>query len=100
MQQGEVWARADAPAHALIVSADLYNRAGTGRVVTCPVIPGEPLPHDDYAADAGITTPIRGTILPELVAWMPVSGLSHPLGPIPSDAWQRVDQILRRVLGH
>ncbi|MCK9894095.1 hypothetical protein [Frankia sp. AgB32] len=66
MQQGEVWARADAPAHALIVSADLYNRAGTSRVVVCPVIPGDPLPHDDYAADA----------------------------------WQRVDQILRRILGH
>ncbi|WP_018635914.1 hypothetical protein [Parafrankia elaeagni] len=64
--------------------------------MTCPVIPGEPLPHDDYAADAGITTPIKGTIVPELVAWMPVSGLSHLLGPVPADAWQRIDQILRR----
>ncbi len=84
MRQGEVWARADA----LIVSADMYNNAGTGRVIVCPVIPGDPLPHDDYAADAGITDPLPGTVLPELVAWMP------------TDAWQRVDQILRRTLGH
>ncbi len=100
MQQGEVWARADAPVYVLIVSADMYNSAGTGRVVTCPVIPGDPLPHDDYAADAGITDPIPGTVLPELIAWIPTAGLSHRLGPIPAEAWQRVDQILRRVLGH
>ncbi len=100
MRQGEVWARADTPAYALIVSADMYNNAGTGRVIVCPVIPGDPLPHDDYAADAGITDPLPGTVLPELVAWVPTSGLSHRLGPIPDDAWQRVDQILRRILGH
>jgi mRNA-degrading endonuclease toxin of MazEF toxin-antitoxin module len=100
VRQGEVWARADAPSYALVVSADMYNNAGTGRVVVCPVIPGDPLPHDDYAADVGIADPVSGTVLPELVAWMPVAGLSRRIGPIPADAWQRVDQILRRVLGH
>ncbi|WP_239334212.1 hypothetical protein [Frankia sp. CiP3] len=100
MRQGEVWARVDVLAHALIVSADMYNNAGTGRVIVCPVIPGDPLPHDDYTADACITDPIPGTVLPELVAWLPTSALSHPLGPIPEDAWLRVDQILCRVLGH
>jgi mRNA-degrading endonuclease toxin of MazEF toxin-antitoxin module len=100
VRQGEVWARADAPAHALIVSANMYNNANTGRVVVCPVVPGEPLPFDDYAADVGITVPVSGTVLPELVAWMPTSGLSHRLGAVPREVWQRADQILRRVLGH
>ncbi|CAO5151590.1 putative Toxin Rv0299 [Frankia sp. AiPs1] len=100
MRQGEVWARADAPSYALIVSADLYNDANTGRVVVCPVIPGEPLPFDDYAADVGITDPVSGTVLPELVAWMPAAGLSHRLGALGADSWQRADHILRRVLGH
>ncbi len=37
MRHGEVWARADQPAHALILSSDMYNNAATGRVVICPV---------------------------------------------------------------
>ncbi|WP_322766424.1 hypothetical protein [Frankia sp. Cr1] len=79
MRQGEVWARADTPAYALIVSAGMYNNAGTGRVIVCPVIPGDPLPHDDYAADAGITDPLPGTVLPALVAWVPTQS------PVPPD---------------
>jgi hypothetical protein len=31
---------------------------------------------------------------------MPTAGLSHPLGAVPEQAWQRVDQILRRILNH
>lgn len=78
----------------------MYNDAGTGRVVVCPIVPGEPPPYDDYAADVGITVPVAGTVLPELVAWMPVSGLSHRLGSVSAEAWRQADQILRRVLGH
>ncbi len=100
MRHGEVWARADQPAHALILSSDMYNNAATGRVVICPVIPGDPLPFDDYAADVGIIEPITGTVIPELIGWMPVSGLSHLLGRINDQAWAKVDQILRRVLNH
>jgi mRNA-degrading endonuclease toxin of MazEF toxin-antitoxin module len=95
-----VWVRADAPAHALVVSADLYNNADTGRVIVCPVIPGDPLPYDDYAADVGVAAPVAGTVLPELVAWMPVSGLSRRLGALDARDWARVDRILRRILGH
>jgi len=98
VHRGEVWARADQPTHALIVSSDMYNDAATGRVVVCPVIPGEPLPHDDYAADVGVSAPISGTILPELIGWMPVSGLGGRLGALGEEDWRRVEQILRRVL--
>lgn len=69
------------------------NNANTGRVVVCPVVPGEPLPFDDSAADVGITVPVSGTVLPELVAWMPTSGLSHRLGAVLPEAWQRADQL-------
>ena len=100
MRQGEVWARADQPTQALIVSSDMYNNAATGRVVVCPVIPGDPLPFDDYAADVGITDPIKGTVIPELIGWMPISGLSHLLGHIGDPSWSKVDHILCRVLNH
>lgn len=78
----------------------MYNNARTGRVVVCPLVPGEPLPYDDYAVDVGVTVPVHGTVLPELVAWMPVSGLSHRLGTVTAEAWQQADLVLRRVLGH
>lgn len=76
----------------------MYNDALTGRVVVCPVIPGEPLPYDDYAADVGISVPTAGTVLPELIGWMPVSGLGGCLGALGEEDWGRVEQILRRVL--
>ncbi|MBL7491319.1 hypothetical protein I6A60_01690 [Frankia sp. AgB1.9] len=83
----------------LVVSDDSYNRAATGRVIACPIVPGRPA-FPDYATVAILTDPVEGTVLPELVAWEPVSGLSHPLGPVPPLAWARVDQALRRLLGH
>jgi mRNA-degrading endonuclease toxin of MazEF toxin-antitoxin module len=100
VRQGEVWARGDQPTLALIVSSDMYNSANTGRVIVCPVIPGGRLPNDDFAADVGISAPVTGTVLPELIGWMPASGLSAPLGALGAGDWQNVDQILRRVLDH
>ena len=81
MRQGEVWARGDQPTLALIVSSDMYNEAATGRVIVCPVIPGEPLPNDDFAADVGVTAPVTGTIVPELIGWIPASGPSNRSAP-------------------
>jgi mRNA-degrading endonuclease toxin of MazEF toxin-antitoxin module len=100
VRQGEIWERGDRPILALILSSDLYNEAGPGRVIVCPVVPGEPLPADEFTADVPITAPLKGMVLPELIEWLPASGLTHPRGPLPAPDWHRVDQIVRAVLGH
>lgn len=100
MRQGEIWERGDRPTLALVLSSDLYNEAGPGRVIVCPVVLGEPLPTEEFAADVSIAAPLKGTVLPELIEWLPASGLTHPCGAVSAPDWQRVDQIVRAVLGH
>jgi hypothetical protein len=39
-------------------------------------------------------------VLPELIEWLPASGLTHPRGALSARDRQRVDQIVRAVLGH
>lgn len=100
MRQGEVWERGDRPTLALVLSSDLYNEAGPGRVIVCPVIPGEAVPTDEFAGDVPIAAPLVGTVLPELIEWLPASGLTHPRGALSGTDWQHVDQVVRAVLGH
>ncbi|NUR63880.1 MAG: type II toxin-antitoxin system PemK/MazF family toxin [Catenulispora sp.] len=100
MRQGEIWERGDRPTLALVLSSDLYNEAGPGRVIVCPVIPGEPLPAEEFATDITIVNPLAGTVLPELIEWLPASGLTHPRGAVSRPDWQKVDQVVRAVLGH
>jgi mRNA-degrading endonuclease toxin of MazEF toxin-antitoxin module len=100
VRQGEVWERGDRPTLALILSSDLYNEAGPGRVIVCPVLPGEPVPIEDFAGDVPITTPLTGTVLAELLEWLPASGLTEPRGTLSGPDWERVDQVVRAVLGH
>ena len=100
MRQGEIWERGDRPTLALVLSSDLYNEAGPGRVIVCPVVPGEPLAADTFATDVAITAPLMGTVLPELIEWLPASDLTHPRGTVEVPAWRQIDQIVRAVLGH
>jgi mRNA-degrading endonuclease toxin of MazEF toxin-antitoxin module len=90
----------DRPTLALVLSSDLYYEAGPGRVIVCPVIPGEPLPTEECAADVPVIAPLMGTVLPELIEWLPVSGPTAPRGALSEPDWQRVDQVVRAVLGH
>jgi mRNA-degrading endonuclease toxin of MazEF toxin-antitoxin module len=100
VRQGEIWERGDRPTLALILSSDLYNEAGPGRVIVCPVVPGEPLPADEFAADIAISSPLKGTVLPELIEWLPASGLTHPRGAVSALDLRQIDQVVRAVLGH
>jgi mRNA-degrading endonuclease toxin of MazEF toxin-antitoxin module len=99
VRQGEVWERGDKPTLALILSSDLYNEAGPGRVIVCPVLPGAPAAAEE-AGDVPITTPLAGTVMAELIEWLPASGLTHPRGALSAQDWQRVDQVVRALLGH
>jgi hypothetical protein len=87
VRQGEIRYRLDTssatPQHVLVLSGPSHLAADTGRVIVCRVLPGV-LPEDfagvhriSYAVD-GVTT--IGIVVPELIGWLPRSGLSEPVG--------------------
>jgi mRNA-degrading endonuclease toxin of MazEF toxin-antitoxin module len=61
-----------------VLSNTIHLAANTGRVITCPFIPG-PIPDDAMAMVVVISKP-GGTLLPELVQWLPTSALGEPIG--------------------
>jgi hypothetical protein len=87
VQQGEVRQRLDTalpvPPYVLVLSGRNHLAGHTGRVIVCRVLPG--VSPDDFAgfhrisykAD-GVTT--IGVAVPELIAWLPRSGLAEPVG--------------------
>mgnify|MGYP003408732440 CR=1 FL=1 len=56
-----------------VLSNSIHLAANTGRVITCPFIPG-PIADDAMAMVVAISRP-DGTLLPELVQWLPTSAL-------------------------
>jgi hypothetical protein len=61
-----------------VLSNSIHLAASTGRVITCPFIPGR-IPGDAMAVVVAISQP-EGTLLPELVQWLPTSALGEPIG--------------------
>jgi hypothetical protein len=68
----------------LVLSGPSHLAADTGRVVVCRVLPGS-VPEDfagvhsvTYTNADGVST--IGVAVPELVAWLPRSALSAPVG--------------------
>ena len=61
-----------------VLSNSIHLAANTGRVITCPFIPGK-VPDDAVAMVVPISQP-EGTLLPELVQWLPSSALGEPIG--------------------
>ena len=87
MKQGEIRQRLDTAStvaqYVLVLSGMNYLAARQGRVVVCRVLPGT-APDEfvgvhriSYTAD-GVTT--IGVAVPELIAWLPRSGLGEPVG--------------------
>lgn len=68
----------DREQYVAILSNDIHLAAGTGRVITCPFIPGQ-LPDDAIALSVDIERP-KGLLLPELIHWLPTSALDEPIG--------------------
>lgn len=54
-----------------VLSNALHRAADTGRVITCPFIPGR-VPEDLLAMVVAVEQP-NGTLLPELVQWLHVA---------------------------
>ncbi|MFY9918846.1 MAG: toxin [Mycobacterium sp.] len=63
-----------------VLSNAIHLAADTGRVITCPFIPGR-VPDDAIAMVVAVEKP-EGTLLPELVQWLPLVALDEPIGTI------------------
>jgi mRNA-degrading endonuclease toxin of MazEF toxin-antitoxin module len=66
--------------YAVVLSNSIHLAADTGRVITCPFIPGE-IPEAAMAMVVSAAEP-EGTVLPELVQWLPLVALDEPIGNI------------------
>jgi hypothetical protein len=64
----------------VVLSNAVHLAAATGRLITCPFIPGD-IPGDAMAMVVPVGRP-TGVVLPELVQWLPTSALDEPIGNI------------------
>lgn len=64
----------------VVLSNAIHLAAATGRLITCPFIPGE-IPSDSMAMLVPVQRP-QGVVLPELVQWLPVAALDEPIGNV------------------
>jgi hypothetical protein len=70
----------DQELYVAVLSNAFHLAACTGRVITCPFVPGV-VPDDLMAMVVAVEQP-EGTLLPELVQWLPTSALDQPIGTI------------------
>ncbi|CCK58325.1 Conserved protein of unknown function [Mycobacterium canettii CIPT 140070010] len=78
------------------MSNALHLAADTGRVITCPFIPGR-VPEDLMALVVAVEQP-NGTLLPELVQWLPVAALDEPLGNVGVAALREAASVVAALL--
>lgn len=64
----------------MVLSNAIHLAADTGRVVTCPFIPGS-IPESTMALVVPVSRP-HGVVLPELVQWLPSAALDEPIGNV------------------
>ena len=68
----------DQELYVVVLSNAIHLAAATGRVITCPFIPGE-IPSGTMTLVVAVQQP-EGAVLPELVQWLPVAALDEPIG--------------------
>ncbi|WGI36183.1 toxin (plasmid) [Mycolicibacterium aubagnense] len=66
--------------YVVVLSNSIHLAADTGRVITCPYIPGQ-IPDAAMALVVRVEQP-EGVALPELVQWLPTAALDEPIGNI------------------
>ena len=89
---GDISPRRGSELYVAVLSNALHLAADTGSVMTCPFIPG-PLPDSAMAMVVAVEQP-QGTLLPELVQWLPRAALDEPIGTIDESALRRTSAIL------
>jgi hypothetical protein len=96
---GDIARRQDASGDLLVavLSNSMHIMARTGRVITCPYVPGT-VADDAMALVVGVADP-AGTLLAELVQWLPVAALSEPIGNVGPRALARATAIVAALIG-
>ena len=79
-----------------VLSNSIHLGAETGRIITCPFIPGR-LPDATMAMVVAVDHP-EGTLLPELVQWLPKSALAEPIGSVGPAALGETTSIVKALL--
>jgi mRNA-degrading endonuclease toxin of MazEF toxin-antitoxin module len=79
-----------------VLSNSIHVAANTGRVITCPFIPGR-IPDGAMAMVVLVSKPV-GTLLPELVQWLPSSALGEPIGTVGADALGEAASIVSALI--
>jgi mRNA-degrading endonuclease toxin of MazEF toxin-antitoxin module len=82
--------------YVVVLSNSIHLAADTGRVITCPFIPGE-VPEAAMAMVVGVADP-EGTVLPELVQWLPLVALAEPIGNIGAAALRETTTIVAALI--
>lgn len=82
--------------YVVVVSNAIHLSAGTGRLITCPFIPGE-IPDDTMALVVPVPQP-AGAVLPELVQWLPTAALDDPVGNVGATALQKATSLVKAFL--
>jgi hypothetical protein len=79
-----------------VLSNAIHVAADTGRVITCPFIPGR-LPDDAMSMVVPVGQP-EGVLLPELVQWLPIGALDEPIGAVGASALRETAAIVTALI--
>ena len=82
--------------YVVVLSNSIHLAANTGRVITCPFIPGR-IADDAMAMVVAMRQP-EGTLLPELVQWLPSSALGEPIGAVGAEALGEATSIVAALI--
>jgi mRNA-degrading endonuclease toxin of MazEF toxin-antitoxin module len=96
---GDVVPRRDTSAelYVTVLSGEAHIQAETGRLITCPFIPGD-LAGDAMALVVAVGQP-SGVLLPELIQWLPSAALDEPIGNIGMASLHEATRIIAALLG-
>ena len=86
----------DSELYVVVVSNEMHLAADTGRVITCPYIPGK-IPDTAMAMVVSVIKP-EGAVLPELVQWLPTVALDAPFGNVGPLALQKTTALVKALL--
>nr|WP_313774310.1 toxin [Mycobacterium sp.] len=95
---GDIAPRSDSEheLYVAVLSNAIHLAADTGRVITCPFIPGR-LPDDAMSMVITVEQP-DGTLLPELAQWLPRAALDEPIGTIGVAALRETTAIVTALI--
>lgn len=94
-RRGEVWRRGDVNVHVVVLSNDLYHRAGS-YAICAPVFLGDP--GDHHPAVIPMTRPVTGRLIPAFVVGVPQAALSERIGLAEPEVVTRAVNVITAAL--